>query len=471
MTDSVKNLRLYIGPKEYEIWAGGDWPSYDEFMQGVRPIHPIAKNLVERMLNYYVKEQGIRFPIKTKTACQSKWTWSTIFLNQLSTASCHRVQPVKFELEDFDNFHNIPKKLNDRKLMLEGKWPTGGCEYCKNIEDAGGWSDRQHNLEIPNLTPVELETDPTAIVVSPKIVEIFAQNICNFACVYCFSHNSSRIEQENIKFGSFNSNGVTIPVINKPTVAAQEYFNKFINWLTNNITKLSRLHLLGGETFIQHDLMNSVLEILDKQPNPNLEFCIFSNMCAPNKYWDLYIEKIKKLQKDKKIKVFDLTASIDNWGVEAEYTRFGLDLNLFEKRLDWASKQDNWLRININQTVTAMTIKTMPALIEKIKKFSSSKHIGHYFQFYTGNQMFQHPQIFSYDFWKDSFVEIYKVMPTDTVHQQEAVLRMQGLEKQLQQVKKNNINEIKKLHIYLDELDRRRGTNWRTVFPYLDINE
>ena len=73
----------------------------------------------------------------------------------------------------FDNFHNLPKKLNDRRLMLNGEWPQGGCEYCKNIEDAGGVSDRISHLDIPNLTPIELETDLTAINVTPKILEIY----------------------------------------------------------------------------------------------------------------------------------------------------------------------------------------------------------------------------------------------------------------------------------------------------------
>jgi hypothetical protein len=62
-------------------------------------------------------------------------------------------------------------------------------------------------------------------------------------------------------------------------------------------------------------------------------------------------------------------------------------------------------------------------------------------------------------------------MPTRTIHQLEAIPRMQGLQKQLQISKKHNYSEIKKLHVYLDELDRRRDTNWRKIFPYLDLYE
>jgi hypothetical protein len=417
-----------------------------------------------------MKQEGIRFPLSTATACQSKWTWSTIYLNQLSTASCHRVTPIPFSINEFDNFHNIPKKLEDRRLMLKGQWPTGGCEYCKNIEAAGGWSDRQHNLEIRGLTPPELETDLSAVEVSPRIVEIFAQNTCNLACIYCNGNLSSKIEFENKKHGVFNRDGVTIPVIQNSTQAAKEYFDKFLDWLDRNVQTLVRLHLLGGETFVQHDLMNSVLNILERRPNPNLQLCVFSNFNVPDQYWNLYTSRIQNLYSNKHIKCFDLTASIDCWGPEQEYVRSGLDLKKFEERFAWAADQDPaWLRLNANQTVTAMTIRTMPGLIGKIKQYSKRKHIGHYFQFYTGSHMFHHPNIFSYSMWEKDFENILRSMPTDSVEQQEAIPRMQGLQQYLKTFTKHNFSMIHQLHVYLDEIDRRRSTSWRKLFPYLDI--
>jgi pyruvate-formate lyase-activating enzyme len=465
-----KNLKLYVTPDDYKVFAGDDWPTYDEYLAGVKSdsLDPAVNQRMDEFTKMHL-EQGIKFPIKTATACQSKWTWSTVYLNQLSTASCHRVKPIKFTLEEFDNFHNIPKKLDDRRLMLKGEWPQGGCEYCKNIEDAGGHSDRMHNLNIRGLTPPELEIDSTAIEVSPRIVEIFAQNTCNLQCVYCNSNLSSKIENENLKFGAFNKDGVRIPITPKANEVTKEYFERFIQWLDKNVTSLARLHLLGGETFVQHELMTRVLDILEKNPNPNLEFCIFSNMNAPEKYWNLYINRIKDLQKNNNIKRFDLTASIDCWGPEQEYVRSGLNLQKFEEKLAWASKQGNWLWLNVNQTVTAMTIKTMPDLIKKINQYNTNKHIGHYFQFYTGPHMFQHPNIFSYDMWEEDFNKIFNEMKTSNYDHQEAILRMTGLQKQLQQVKHNNYDDIKKLHVYLDELDRRRKTDWRTLFPYLIV--
>lgn len=460
-------MRSNIDQKDYDVHKGDSWPTWENFVAGSNT----GNSAVDKEIDNFVKQfgqQGKYFPIKTETACQSKWTWSTIWLNQAQTSSCHRVHLWDLP-KDFDSFHNVPEKLRDRRAMLEGKWPGYGCEYCRDIERAGGWSDRQHNLEIPGLTPPELETDPTAVVVTPRIVEIFAYNTCNLSCTYCNSTLSSQIEQENKRFGKFKQGGVTLEDTFATKRDVTEYYEKFLTWLDNNITVLRRLHLLGGETFIQHDLITRVLEIIERNPNPELQFCIFSNMNAPEKHWNLYINRIRDLQNRGHIKTFDLTASIDCWGAEQEYARYGLNLELFEERLRWASEQGDWLRLNCNQTVTCLTMKTMPGLIERIAKYSKKKHIGHYFQFYTGTEMYQHPQTYAYSMWEDTFKEIYQTMPKDTVHQREAIPRMQGLEAQLKLVKEHNYKDIKKLHIYLDELDRRRGTNWRKLFSYLDI--
>jgi organic radical activating enzyme len=465
----MKNLGLYFTQEDYQQLAGPDWPAYQDYIAGTAQSSSEIQTEIDGYARMYIND-GIKFPIKTATACQSKWTWSTLWLNRLASSSCHRVDPVPFDVNDFDTFHNLPKKLEDRRLMLNGGWPQGGCEYCQHIEQAGGHSDRQHNLEIRGLTPPELETDPTAIAVTPRIVEIFAQNTCNLACIYCNGTLSSRIEQESIKFGEFNQNGVKIPVIDIPTQATKEYFDRFLSWLDKNIQQLKRLHLLGGETFLQHELMNSVLDIIDQRPNSELEFCIFSNMNVPDSIWNRYTARIQDLQKRGHIKVFDLTASIDCWGPEQEYVRSGIDLYKFLERFKWAASQGPWLRLNINQTITAMTIRTMPELLAIVNQYNQQKHIGHYFEFAI-HEPHQHPQIFNWDFWAKDFERIFSVMPMDTNEQQEARIRLEGLAQQLRQVKQHDFVKIGQLHTYLDELDRRRNTNWRAVFPYLDIRQ
>jgi hypothetical protein len=473
MNHDYKNLDRWISENDYEQASHDGWPSYRQFLEGTTSPDQETHDKIVRWIDHKSTDQNSKkFPIKTATACQSKWTWSTIYLNISSTASCHRVYPVKFDVKDFDNFHNHPKKLKDRQLMLEGKWPRGGCEYCRDIEMSGGWSDRQHNLTIGGLAPPELDEDPTAISVTPRLVEIFAQNTCNLMCTYCNGNLSSKIEQENKKFGKFSKSGVVIESFDTP-VTTQEMFDKFINWVDGNILNLRRLHLLGGETFLQVDLMDKILEIIERRPNPFLQLNIFSNLNVPDKLWNTYTQRIKDLQASKHIRFFDLTASIDCWGDEAEYARFGLDLKKFEDRFAWAAQEDpNWIRLNVNQTVTCLTMHTMPELIEKINKYTSERReIGHYFQFYTGPQMFQHPKIYAYEFWQPDFERIFKTMRSDNQMQKSALQRMEGMRQFMSTFQEYRWTEIEKLHVLLDEFDRRRGTDWRSVFPYLNVSD
>jgi hypothetical protein len=462
-------LKLCVTAHDYQVHAGDGWPTYTEYLNGINA----SSQVVQREIDEFTKkhlEDGVWFPIRNSSACQSKWTWSTIYLNQLASASCHRVYPETFTLDNFDEFHNLPGKLEDRKLMLDGRWPGRGCEYCRDIERAGGFSDRQHNLEIRGLTPPELEKDHAVVNVTPRIVEIFAQNTCNLACVYCNGNLSSRIEHENKKFGPFLNHGVSIPVITTPTVAADEYFAKFLDWADRNVQTLRRLHLLGGETFLQDRLMVEILDILDRRPSPELTLCIFSNFNAPDSLWYSYLDRIKTLQKRGHIKMFDLTASIDCWGPAAEYARSGLNLKEFEKKFAWAATQHgDWLTLLVNQTITPLTIRTMPELIEKINYYSEGKHISHFWEMYIGDRQYLHPRIFSYTQWEQDFDRILLAMPNTNTHQEEAVIRMKGIQSYLKQYSTNNLEEIAKLHIYLDELDFRRGTNWREIFPYLEV--
>ena len=403
-----------------------------------------------------------RFPIKTATACNSKWAWSTIWLNKGQTSSCHRVNAVPLDPNNFANFHNLPKKIQDRELMLKGQWPQGGCEYCQQIEAAGGHSDRQHNNDIGGYVAKELKHNLTATHVTPRIVEIFAQNTCNLSCVYCAEDLSSQIAAENKKFGY--ANGVH-RVINITKEENSNYFENFLDWLDNNIQDLARLHLLGGETYIQHDLMNKVLEIIERRPNPDLQLNIFSNFNVPKKYWEGYNNRIKDLWTAKNIGRFDLTCSLDCWGPQAEYVRSGLNLVMLEEYFAWAAEQsEDWLYLNVNQTISSMTIKTMPELIEKINYYRQYRHIGQYFELLNGYDI-QHPDIFDYTMWADDFDKIFSAMGDD----QETKLRMTGVQKRLQNTCKQNLDKINQLHAYLDELDRRRGTNWRSLFPYLVI--
>jgi organic radical activating enzyme len=405
------------------------------------------------------------FPIKTETACALKWNWSTVVLHTGTTSSCHRVNTTTLTEETFDQFHNTDKKIADRQLMLDGKWPTGGCEFCKNIEDAGGSSDRMLHLKIPDMHPVELDADLTATQVTPTILEVYFDNTCNMSCVYCNENLSSKIQQENAKFGPFEKGGIVLDNrTNTKIDISKQLTEKLWQWMANNGHKLKRFHVLGGEPFYQSEF-DHCLEFFDQHPHPELEFNVISNLMISPERFSHKIDLIKNLVARRRLKRFDLTASIDCWGAEQEYVRQGLDLETWQKNFEYLVKQ-KWITLNINQTLSALTIKTVPALLQYINRFRTDRKIGQYFSTTVQTHKCLHPEIFGSGFFDQDFEHILAHMPDQTAQQIEARQYMKGIQSQLNSTARNQ-QQVDQLGVLLDELDRRRRTDWRTTFPWL----
>lgn len=398
------------------------------------------------------------FPIKTDTACQLKWTWSTILLGQGKTSSCHRVIGDQIDPDFFANFHNTPKKIQDRKTMLEGQWPQGGCEYCQQIEQVGGTSDRQNHLQIPDLVPPELDNDLTAVYVSPRILEVYFNNTCNLSCLYCWDGFSSKIEQENRKFGRFEKNGVVID--NRARSADQQKLTEeFWKWMHNNATTLRRLHILGGEPFYQTDFYRC-LDFLENNPCPDLELNVISNLIVNTEKFQNVIDRIEQLIAKRCIKRFDLTASVDSFGPSQAYVRYGFDEQLWKSNFEYAVSC-GWITLNINQTLTGLIVKEVPTLLHYVNQLRKSRPIGHYFSLPVFTHNFLHPKIFGGDFFKNDFHNIVMLMPLGS--QQDY---MNGIRLHLESTTKD-VEGLKQLKTFLEEIDRRRNTNWRQAFPWL----
>jgi len=404
------------------------------------------------------------FPIKSATACQLKWTWTTILLYTGETLSCHRAGNTVIQPEDFDTLHNTPRKLTDRKMMLEGKWPGHGCEYCRDIESAGGSSDRLLHLNIPDLTPVELESAPQAIAVTPRILEIYLNNTCNLACLYCSGKFSSKLNFENSKYLSdldLNTFG-TFRIV--PENQQLKYLEKLWSWLEQNARMLKRIHVEGGEPFYQREF-DQLLDFFEHHPCPQLEFNIVTNLSISKSKLVAYLERIKQLIAAKKIRRLDISCSIDCWGPEQEYVRYGLDLVQWEDNFNYLLTLP-WLVLNINQTISVLGIKTMPVLLEKLQEWKKIKTVNQFFSGVTPDPSYLKPNILGGDIFAKDFERILELMPVTNEQEQQAKKYMEGLWLQIAS-SDINVKEVENLKIFLDEIDRRRNTNWRELFKWI----
>lgn len=405
------------------------------------------------------------FPFNKTPGCRQKWAWSTIYLSKGTTASCHRVSHDKLTLENFADFHNLPRKINDRKMMAAGQWPGGGCEYCKDIEDAGGFSDRQMHLteEYENLTPKELLTDPAALKVNPTILEVYFNNTCNLKCVYCGPWFSSKIENEFKKHGSVFTTGKT----DWNQWSMNKDYDQMVQalwlWLEENYLDLRSFHILGGEPFMQKEF-DDCLDFFDNHPNPEMEFVIITNLSIGDNKMDYYIDRFKKLIAKRKLKALQITASLDCWGPQQEYVRSGLNLAQWERNFVKLLNL-KWIRLQVNHAICSLSIKTMPDLLEKMKEWNTVRPI--YNNFMTvQDPSYMNPGIFGGGLFDNDFDQIEELMLDNTEHAKSARLYMNGIRKQISYAKPD-VAEIKNLKYFLETIDKRRKTDYTILFPWL----
>ena len=401
------------------------------------------------------------FPIRTATSCQLKWNWTSLYLNGGYSRTCHRTAETPLTPENFNNFHNTEIVLSDRKRMLQGLWPETSCSYCKNIEESGGVSDRLRQIDATDLSPPELMYNPESIVVSPVILEVFFSNTCNLGCLYCGPTLSSVINTENQKFGTLEK---TISLLAPIETHHKELIPSFWEWFPTGFVKLKRFGVLGGEPFYQKEF-EKLLDMIDQHPNPDCELNNVTNLMVSPDRLSMFVAKLKKLLLTKKIKRVDITCSIDCWGPQQEYVRWGIDLEQWQKNFDTLIMH-KWLYISINQTITALTIKTMPELLIKLKEWNAIRPVHHHFGGPTPGPSYFNAGILGGEQFRQDFDYILSLMPQNTDEDKIAYKYMAGIAGSITKSKVNPA-EVTTLLKYLDEKDRRRNTNWELLFPWL----
>lgn len=393
------------------------------------------------------------FPIVTDTACQLKWTWSTVYLTTEQTASCHRTNLHKFDLDQF-NFHNTPEKLDDRSRMLDGKWPVNGCDYCKNIESAGGASDRITNLNFPGIhAPQELESNPTALAVTPRILEVYFDNTCNLKCLYCGPNFSSLWDAENVKHGL-------------PAFAKSNRINsnkqKIFDWLKIHAHDLTVFNVLGGEPLYQEEL-TQCLDLFEQYPAPELKLQIFTNLNTRLPHLQHIVERVKTLIDRGCLREFEVTASLDCWGPEQEYVRYPLNLKEWERNFEYLLDQ-TWINLIINSTITPLTIKTLPDLLQKINVWNQTRKVYHY-QNSVNSPDYMFIDLFG-DVFASDFAAALALKPRTTQEEHASADYLLGIATQCASAVPDK-SKITTLFNFLNNMDHRRHTSWSQTFPWL----
>lgn len=270
--------------------------------------------------------------------CLAKWLQVTIHLQNGQTHSCHHPGTHKVPQEELQAdpsaLHNTKQKKSYRKMMLEGERPKE-CQYCWNIEDAhpDNLSDRTFKSAdywaYSRLN--EISSAPWDKSVNPTYIELSFGNECNFKCAYCAPHISSALMTEYQKFGHYSN----MPQFSVDNLKSQgqfpyskdehnPYVEAFWKWWPSASKDLKTFRITGGEPLLNPNTFK-FLEFIKQNPMPDLSLAINSNLGIPRVTLERFIKEVKYITENKLVKDFQLYTSVDTYGKNAEFMRFGLN--------------------------------------------------------------------------------------------------------------------------------------------------
>lgn len=430
--------------------------------------------------------------------CAAKWLQVTIYLQNGVNHSCHHPNTHRIPLDelkkDLSVFHNTAFKKEQRKMMLEGIRPPE-CVYCWNIEDSVGsdFSDRHiKNNDSWAIDKIEKlkDSDPLENI-NPSYLEVSLGSECNFACAYCKADSSTRIENELKKFGdydTYNDYGKTTWLKSDGRLPVYEadhnpYRDLFLDWFRDIKEDLKVFRMTGGEPFI-NPLLPDLLNELKKREKPGLEVSVNSNLGMAESIVEKQISRLKELGQKEQINKIAIYTSLESFGSQAEYARFGLNIELFKRNVRYVLENTDFQLVFMatHNILSIFSYKEMIDYILELKREFEGKH-DHGQKVIVDSSYLSSPQYLSVRFATD---EMVSQMKENLDYMEERSINKLGnfgfsdyeitkYKRIYQYAKSSQVDEeapetIKARNdfvAFFNEYDRRKGTNLVETFPEL----
>ena len=435
----------------------------------------------------------------SSTFCVAKWKQVTMHLQNGHTHSCHHPRTHLVSLDEIEKnptaLHNSQYKKEQRKLMLNGERPSE-CDYCWKVEDQGdNLSDRIYKSTEQWARPYidDIVSKPWDDNVDPSYVEVSFGNVCNFKCSYCAPHISSQWMEEIEKYGAYPTTDrfnnlewiksqKMMPIPNKDD---NQYVEAFWKWWPTMYKNLKHFRITGGEPLLNKNTFK-VLDYIIENPNPELEVGINTNLNPPIEIFDKFLEKIKIIIDEKKVKNFKLFTSAEAHGKQAEYIRHGMNYD------EWLSNMHKAFRVIPKIQFTVMStynILSLPSYTRFLNDILEVKNMyGKYDNLRTPILLDipylrfpDHQAIFiikkdMLNMIYDQVTHMYKNLEyshwSGTANQAffefeaDKLKRIYYLARDHKENEQTNISR-RNFVAFIDEHDRRRGTNFVETFPEL----
>lgn len=433
--------------------------------------------------------------------CAAKWKQVTMHLHNGHTHSCHHPTTHKVPIEEIalnpTALHNTIYKKQQRKLMLEGQRPEE-CDYCWRVEDKNNdtiYSDRFYKSaadwaykHIDHIKDKNWNYD-----VDPSYVEVNFGNTCNFKCSYCSPNVSSQWMDEIVRHGAYPTSGKfnslehvkfndQMPISNKDI---NPYVDAFWKWWPKLYNKMEIFRITGGEPLLNKNTFK-VLNYIIENPNSNLELGINTNLNPPAEVFDRFLEKIKIIINEGKVKNVKIYTSAEAHGKQAEYIRFGMNYEQWLDNIHRMYREIPNIEFTIMSTYNFLSIFSYQKFLKDILDIKRT-----YGSYDKSTPMFldvpylrypSHQAIFMiepemlgmiYDQITFAYQNLEYANWYGTAHrgfyegEVDKFRRIYDVTKDLQ-CTENILKDRKDFILFVDEHDKRRGTNFLQTFPEME---
>lgn len=331
---------------------------------------------------FILKQKREKINSVSPSFCTAKWLQTTLYLQNGYNHSCHHPSPHKIPLEEIEKdpsaLHNSNFKKSQRALMLNGERPHE-CDYCWKIEDLDKdyFSDRHYKTADYWAWErfEEIAKSDANDNVYPSYLEVSFSNACNLKCSYCSPEISSKWLEEINQYGPY-----PIPESNQdiewykkvgryPYKHSDDnpYVEAFWKWFPDALPHLKVFRITGGEPLMSKDTWR-VFDYIKNNPQLGLEIAINTNLAVEEKLIDRFVLEINSIKT--KVKKIDIYTSLESVGKQAEYSRYGLDYTYWIKNIKRCLEQTE-CTVSVMTTINILSLPTFSQFVELIMQLRS----------------------------------------------------------------------------------------------------
>jgi hypothetical protein len=215
-----------------------------------------------------------------------------------------------------------------------------------------------------------------------------------------------------------------------------------------------------------------------EHPKTDLNLCITSNCCPPGNQWDKFMISLKKITEKQAIDHFMLFCSLDSWGEQAAYIRDGMDFELLTRNINDfltnGSKHSLTFIITFNALSYTGFETYLKNILELRRKHSNSRQL-----IWFDVPQLHTPEWLNPKILPEMIPKLERCLKFMEENQETPERRFKGFKDfEISKVLRlidwlktpaefDVDTQMKNFYLYFTEHDRRRGTDFLTVFPDL----